>query len=258
MTEKMMHDVCKVLRENGCRGVHIGGGEPFIEFDGLCELVRVCRDNGISVDYVETNAYWANNEARAIKYLNALSRAGVNALCISCDEYHAEYIPYELPLKLAGVCRRTRYGYFLWETQLNNLRFNGRAIHLEAERKPKKPLPAILNDARTLGPCKNLTSKNHFHIDLYGRYIPPGCTGIVLPPEDVLSMEYAEGYAAFEALYNGGLTALLELAQNLGFEPNPAGYPSVCACCFHTRKWLSEREGFPELDKEHYIQALSI
>jgi len=256
MTEDTMREVCETLKKAGCRSVHIGGGEPFINFGGLCKLVKMCRKHGIHVDYVETNAYWADEEERTVRYLNELRRAGVDALCISHDAYHAEFVPPELPKGLAQTCRRVGYGYFLWETQLDRLRFNGRAVLLEADHVQKKPLADIQREALRRGACKHLTSTNHFHVDLYGRYIPPGCTGIVLPLEKIISSNSNGIYPAFDALYNGGLSALLALARERGFEPDPAGYPSVCACCFHTRKWLSETGEFAEFDREHYIHAV--
>lgn len=256
MTTEMMRYVCKTLKESGCRSVHIGGGEPFIDFDGLCELVRTCKTFGIKVDYIETNAFWVNDEEKTIRRLQTLSQTGVDALCISHDAYHAEYVDATLPLKLAKICRHIGYGYFMWETQINRLRFNGRAIQLEKEHFQNKPLKDILLEARSRKGCKGLTSGNHFHVDINGMYIPPGCTGIVLPLKEVLSNQFSKNYPVFNALYNGGPAALIELAQERGFELDPTGYPSVCACCFFVRKYLSESGGFAELDREHYVHAL--
>jgi hypothetical protein len=41
-----------------------------------------------------------------------------------------------------------------------------------------------------------------------------------------------------------------------GFTPDPEGYPSSCALCFHMRRHLSKLEGFPELDPEHFDKSL--
>jgi hypothetical protein len=244
------------------------------------------------VEYVETNASWINDPSQGsvANRLAALLRAGVDTLCISLDPFHAEFVPYAQPLGLAEICRREGYGYFLWQERflpaLRNtdpstahcraaleksirhdylwdtaraygIRFGGRAVALEDEYVQKKPLAVIQREAAAKGPCKGLVSTNHFHVDLYNRFIPPGCTGIALPLDEAVTGLAPGRYPAFEALYDGGFTALLALAQGLGFAPDPQGYPSVCAACFHTRKWLSEQPGFPELDGEFYIQALS-
>ncbi len=62
ITEDMAKEVCGLLREGGCRSVHIGGGEPFLDFDGLLALVEAATGAGISVEYIETNAYWATDQ----------------------------------------------------------------------------------------------------------------------------------------------------------------------------------------------------
>jgi hypothetical protein len=62
-------------------------------------------------------------------------------------------------------------------------------------------------------------------------------------------------YPAFDALYNSGVSGLLELALKNDFVPDNAGYPSKCYLCFFLRKFLSEKN-FPELDKNHYEEAL--
>jgi hypothetical protein len=255
ITPEKTHGICQTLRQNGCQSVHIGGGEPFIQFDGLIKMIKIIRARGIAVEYIETNAFWARDEALTLRRLQTLSEAGADTLCISRDSYHAEFIPPALPAKLAETCRRTGFGYFLWETQYNRLRFGGRAVSLEEEHAEKKPLEEILRGAVSGGACKNLTSAHHFHVDLNGYFIPPGCTGIILPLDEAVSGLTPGRYPAFEALYNGGLTALVSLAVGRGFAPDPAGYPSVCAACFHVRKWLSQQPGFPELDASHYVHA---
>jgi len=110
-----MEALCASLREGGCNSVHIGGGEPFLDFEGLLTLVKTARQHGITVEYIETNGYWANSEGKVKARLEALADAGVDTLCISVDPFHAEYIPYGAPLRLAEWCRRYGFGHFLWQ-----------------------------------------------------------------------------------------------------------------------------------------------
>jgi len=255
MTPKKMDEVCATLRRGGCNSVHIGGGEPFMNFEGLCALLETARKHGISVEYVETNAYWATSDALIEQYLNALARAGVNALCISGDAYHAEFIDPALPKQLAEACRRTGFGFFLWSTDLRRLRFNGRAITLEEANFPFKPWTAILQEAENKPPCKNLTSTDHFHVDMDGNFIPAGCTGFILPLHEALEGLPQGKYPAFEASYHGGLSALITLAEKHGFAPRGEGYSSTCNACFHVRKYLSALPNYPELDATHYMNA---
>ena len=286
MTEADMETACENLRYGGCRSVHIGGGEPFMNFDGLVALVKMAVRYGISVEYVETNGYWATDEKTVKNYLEALRDAGADTLCISVDPFHAEYVPYERPVRLAELCRRYRFGYFLWQerflsmltgvapdrahvrraleenissdyiyktARVYGLRYGGRAINIESEYGQKKPLEKLLT---TNSPCRELLSTNHFHVDMYGRFIPPGCTGIAIPLREMVDGIDPGKYPAFEALASGGVTALVDYAKERGFQPEP-GYTSTCALCFHTRHWLSKLEGTPELVREHYEQSLA-
>ena len=118
-------EISVLLREGGCRSVHIGGGEPFLDFDGLIELVQTITNAGIAVEYVETNAFWATDERLIAQRLRALLGAGVRTLCISLDPFHAEYVAVNLPLYLADICRRTNFGFFLWQEKISAGTFQG-------------------------------------------------------------------------------------------------------------------------------------
>jgi len=91
---------------------------------------------------------------------------------------------------------------------------------------------------------------------MYGRFIPPGCTGIAIPLKEGIRGIPAGKYPAFEALLEGGVAALLEYAIGRGFVPNRSDYVSGCVMCFHVRRWLSQQGGCPELDEEHYKESL--
>ena len=285
MTEPIMDETFGLLREGGCRSVHIGGGEPFIEFDGLLTLLAKAKKFDVFVDYIETNGCWATDEDTIAKHLSAINKAGADTLCISVDPFHAEYVPYAYPLRLAEVCREKGFGYFLWQERFLNMmrdvdadiahdrvaleksvgreyildtanaygiRMSGRAINIEMEYTARKPIEKVLNSK----PCTGLISTWHFHVDMYNRFIPPGCTGFVLPMEDVVRGIEPGKYPAYEALHSGGVSALYELAKGHGFEPNPEGYTSGCTLCFFIRKFLCENRNFAELCPQHYTQAL--
>jgi hypothetical protein len=238
------------------------------------------------VEYIETNAYWCDNRSSIAERLKALTKAGADTLCISFDPYHAEYVPYRKPLLLAEVCRHEHFGYFLWqdryarmltrldadkahdretmereaspdyiwETALSyGLGFGGRAINIEAEYKEGKPLEEVVNG----NPCRSLLSGGHFHVDMYGRYIPPGCTGIAIALSEAVRGIPPNKYPAFEALTSGGVGGLLKYAKERGFfMGDDSEFPSSCALCFFIRHWLSEKGGCPELDREHYKESL--
>ena len=285
ITESTARSVAGLLRTAGCRSVHIGGGEPFLDFDGLVMLVRILSDSGVRVEYIETNAYWASDTERCKKYLRELLRAGADTFCISLDPFHAEYVPVRLPLLLAQTCQSVGFGYFLWQerflSMMTNLdkskihtredmenlisqryiletarsygiHYGGRAINIEEENSIKKPVADILSNRQ----CRSLVSGGHFHVDMYGRYVPPGCTGFAIPLNEAVNGIPAGKYPVYEILLSDGIEGLLKHAKSKGFNENVEGYPSGCALCFHIRHWLCENAPSPELDPEHYIEAL--
>ncbi|MCL2704215.1 MAG: 4Fe-4S cluster-binding domain-containing protein [Defluviitaleaceae bacterium] len=272
----------KLLRDGGCRSAHIGGGEPFLDFERLLELIRTVTRAGITVEYIETNAFWAADEVQSRRYLKELKRSGADALCISLDPFHAEYVSPQLPIRLAEICNGTGFRFFLWQDKFTKmlsgidkacsraelerlispgyilktaqnygLHMGGRAINIEAEYAAVKPAENIIN-AR---PCRNLLSSGHFHVDLYGRFIPPGCTGIAIPLDEAVNGIPDGKYPVLEVLLSGGVAGLLAYAKNLGFRES-SGYTSGCALCFHIRHWLSEHAECPELFAEHYKESL--
>ena len=285
ITKEAAEEVCSLLIQGGCRSVHIGGGEPFLDFEGLINLLRTIRNSGLRLEYVETNGFFAADEELTEQYLAELKAVGVDTLCISLDPFHAEYIPFNLPLKLAEICRRAGFGYFLWqerflpslagvnkgsaqsrenlEKQISanyiidtarsyGLSLGGRAINIEEEFEKPKPIAGLLKTKS----CRHLLSSDHFHVDLYGNFIPPGCTGIALPLYEVLNGIPIDKYPAFRALTSGGLAELVGFAEEMGFSPEEE-YTSSCVLCFYTRQWLSENADCPELDPKHYEAALS-
>jgi hypothetical protein len=127
----------------------------------------------------------------------------------------------------------------------------GRAVNIEEEYGSLLPA-AKLADKK---PCGRLLSTAHFHVDLYGYFIPPGCTGIRIPLAEAVRGIPQGKYRAFEALYEGGPARLFELALSLGFAENPRGYASRCGLCFHLRHFLCGHS-FPELPREHYEESL--
>jgi hypothetical protein len=248
-------------------------------------MVKELAASGISLEYIETNAFWADDK-NAAEMLQRLVKAGVDALCISVDPYHAEYVPYILPLHHAEICGKTGKGYFLWKQEflpalsrldaskphsrkemekvlsdkyipntakLYGISYGGRAINIENEFFPKKDAETLLKDK---SPCKNLLSTGHFHIDLDANFIPPGCTGIKIPLAEIVDGIPDAKYPAFEALYRGGINSLTELALQNGFKPQSDGYASKCNLCFHARHYLANTGSFPELDLKHYQEAL--
>jgi hypothetical protein len=289
MSRERAEETAGLLRRGGCPSVHIGGGEPFLDFEKLLAVIGELNKARIGIDYIETNAFWAS-EAGAPEKLKILAEEGIDALCISLDPYHAEYVPYGNPIRLAKICEHIGMGYFLWkreflsalsaldaskthsradmEKAINGgyiggtaraygIGYGGRAVNIEDEFGPPRPAGQYEGDK---SPCGNLLSTGHFHVDLEGFFIPPGCTGIRIPLAEAAFGIPGGKYPVFEALYSNGVAGLCKLAKERGFEPRKSGYASKCGLCFYARKFLAEKDGgkgiFPELNGKHYEESM--
>ena len=291
--EASAENICRYLSKGDCRSVHIGGGEPFLDVDGLVMVIRKLRQTGIKLEYIETNAYWAfdaSAKKTAKENLERLLAEGASTLCISVDPFHAEYVPYGAPLALAELCDKTGMEYFLWKREflptlsrldsrkthtraemekalsrdyihktarLYGIGYGGRAINIEREYGVLYPAEHFVA-GKTSGEassCHNLLSTGHFHVDMHAYFIPPRCTGIRIPLSEAVEGIPAGKYPVFEALYSGGVGALMRLAQEHGFSPGGADYPSKCSLCFRIRHFHADKN-FAELDKDHYEESL--
>ena len=279
--------LCQLLWQDGCRNVHIGGGEPFLNPDALCTLVQTVSDSSLSLEYIETNAGWVSqDDERNLAILRRLHHAGADCIMFSVDPFHIGYVPLWKPIALRRLLEREGFSYFIWKEQylrafmpLNKKRtyspaelrdalgydacgecareyglgFNGRALNLLREFGKRQPLDTVLTDK----PCAALLATEHFHVDFLGQYVPPRCTGIGIPlaDTDCLLQPDKKRFPVLHRLRTGGLRTLYEFAQEHGFTPNPDGYVSECELCFEMRKTLVSAGDFAELTpKAFYAQ----
>ncbi len=270
ITREQATELAASLRSCGCRAVHIGGGEPFLNFDGLVMLIESLHSYGVKVEYIETNAAWCADslsDDRILAMLSKLKGLGADCLLISADPFHVEFVPLKKPLRLINLCKRAGMGYFVWkqsyldmmshldrdktytrvelEQELGKdyiiktanhygLSYNGRALSIAREFMPKQPIEQLLSDK----PCSELLNTNHYHADFNGYYIPPGCTGIGVLLQDLKESLTEEKYPVFNLLANTGINGLYEYARQRGFTHDEDGYVNRCDLCFSLRKHL--------------------
>lgn len=67
------------------------GGEPFLYYDMLRDLVSYTYHKYGIIGGVVTNCSWAKNESRAKEKLDELYQNGLRSLVVSCDSYHLQY-----------------------------------------------------------------------------------------------------------------------------------------------------------------------
>lgn len=80
------------------------GGEPFLDFDGLLELVAQGHRRGGDVGCV-TNGYWATSDEKARPMLSALKNAGLTTLAVSMSTFHGEFVRPARPVRVLRLSR---------------------------------------------------------------------------------------------------------------------------------------------------------
>jgi hypothetical protein len=96
---------------------------------------------------------------------------------------------------------------------------------------------------RQKGGCSELLDVSHFHIDLFGNYIPGLCSGLAIRYEDLGERLSKEEYPFLTTLYHNGIEGFLHLARSdYGFKPSRE-YLSKCDLCFDIRYYLTMEVG---------------
>lgn len=253
---------------HGCR-VHLTGGEVFGRYDLLLEVCRTAHAQGLELEAVETNGFWADAPSLVRSRLAELDAAGMGRLVISADPFHQQYVPIERPRLLAAVAEdalgrsrvRVRWADWLAEgfdtAQLSRWRRDevfaeyaaggrdrlvGRAAEALTGRLKLKP-PSEYDD----NPCGNrLLRGRHVHVAPGGEIWPATCVGIVAGNalrEGVSAVwkalsEQAEQAAVIGPLSVRGPVALLDEACQADCRVLSCGYASKCHLCYRLRQAL--------------------
>jgi hypothetical protein len=135
--------------------------------------------------------------------------------------------------------------------------FGGRAIQTFKEVFPLQKLGDITRKAQ---PCHELANTSHFHIDLFGHYIPGLCSGFAIQAADLGSPLDETRYPIMNMLYKHGIKQFLDNAIK-NYEFSPANeYLSKCHLCFEIRRWMIKKAGLlsHELQPDTYYDEVQI
>ncbi|HBQ65087.1 MAG TPA: radical SAM protein [Clostridiales bacterium] len=266
--------IFSVLRKAGCHSVHIGGGEPLLQPEKLFRVLEAAREARIRVEYVETNASWYGEEKRTQAILKELLRCGVDTLLISIDPFHNEYIPFCKTWGLMEACEQAGMDVFPWRMefwddlavldpvrvhpleeaakgrgdgyvsrvlQRYGMNFRGRALRSFSGHLPAHPTGEIL--AGSL-PCMELEGIHHFHVDLYGNFVPERCAGLSMHFMDLgagadpkAEVDPAK-YPLLDALHTDGIRGLHDLAVRKYDFRSKEIYAGKCDLCYDIRRYL--------------------
>jgi hypothetical protein len=259
-------------------GVHIGGGEPFGDFDRLLAIVAAAKSAGLDgIGYVETCGFWADSDGLVRDRLLALAGAGMRQLSISADPYHQEFVPPDRVRRLYEVARsvlgakgvRARRWKWLKAPRDVSVLLNDERRRLFKDFLRRYPERLTGRAAEHLAPLLNriavdelpekacrssLLESRHVHILPGGEVYPGTCAGLVLgqaaarrPLDDLVRAWVVGDSPRIAALVAEGPQALLAEARRCGFVPDPGGYADACHLCWALRSHLV-RAGAPGND----------
>jgi len=118
------------------------------------------------------------------------------------------------------------------------IHLGGRALATFRPLLGKKTLQQILAE-NPAGCAAELTDTSHFHIDLFGNYIPGLCSGLAIFRDDLGTPLSKEKYPILMDLFHNGIAGLFEVAkENFTFSPQRINYINKCDLCTEIRTHL--------------------
>ncbi len=260
----------------GAARIHITGGEPFLYWDRLCEILDQAKKQKLKPAYfVETNGFWADDKAG--QKLSELKKFDIGQLRISCDPFHQEYVEIE---KVRKLCRMAedilgpdrvlvRWRDYLEDDNFGKLSDMTKSQRLKAYVESVRKFPCMFNGRaakaiademadKTVGQlaqqnCKKaLLSAQGVHIDPFGNVFSGSCSGLIAGnvndrPLAAIWREFDPANAeVFGVLYNAGPVGFLAEAEKLGYQQK-AKYASKCHLCNDLRCFLFEKGRFKNI-----------
>ena len=257
------------IKSLGCHSVHVGGGEPFLDMDGLKEVLEVANFSGVSIEYIETNSSWFSGRESAVEILSSLNTRGLSTLLISMSPFHNEHIPFYKVKGVIEACKEANVNVFPWIAEFYPeidgfddrathalmeyeekygrdylsripsrywIHFGGRALKTFSGVYETKSYLVILSSNK--GGCRELLDVSHFHVDLFGNYIPGLCSGLAISYADLGGGLATRDYPLLTTLYRKGIAGFFDLAASQhGFQPSRE-YLSKCDLCLEIRSYL--------------------
>ncbi len=291
LEETLAEKIFATITRLGCSAVHIGGGEPLLDPSKLIKIVKIARQCGVAIDYVETNSAWFVDAARADAVLTNLLNAGVHSLLISISPFHNAFVPFIRVKEVIAACRRQGLNTIPWvngfvrdldrldphrphamQTFLTTygpdyleripdrywIHMGGRALKTFRGTYPSRSIDAILADSPR-SCARALMDTSHFHLDLEGHYIPGLCAGLAIAMTDLGAPLPVGKYPLLDCLVTTGIRGLLELAADTyGFQPQRHQFLNHCDLCTEIRTFLiaTAPGPFPELAPEGFYTEL--
>jgi MoaA/NifB/PqqE/SkfB family radical SAM enzyme len=253
--------------------IHLTGGEPFLYFDRLAQIIEQARRQNLKgLEYIETNASWAVDTSQIRERLKFLDANGLDKLKISWDIFHAEFIDREKvlllkevaqevlgqdrvlvrwqrylqePVKIRGLEIEEKKELYCQALRQDSCRFTGRAAFQLADLVAALPVESFSNMN-----CKSeILGAKGIHIDPYGNVFSGQCSGVAVGnvrqmPLDEIWRQFDPTQALFwQTLANSGPFGFFQQAIDSGYVPLTK-YASKCHLCTHLRRFFFDKKLF--------------
>jgi hypothetical protein len=264
-------------------GVHITGGEPFLNFDLLLQVMEIAQRLRIPSTFVETNCFWCKDDEATRDKLMQLKDKGLAGILISVNPFLVEWIPFERIERAARISEQVFgdnamiYQRFFYE-QFRRLGLKD-TLSLEeylksaayglsyAELLPAGRVAYKLGFLFKKYPAKQFFGEScgaelirdwHIHIDNYGNFVPGYCAGISLGDardlDSICQGIDLDELPVLKALLTD-LAVLYELGREFGYAEQE-GYTSKCHLCLDIRRHLAKVGEFKELRPREFYEHL--
>ena len=275
----------ELIKMHPLQSVWVHGGEPFLYFDYLEQIIKEAKKREIPDRGVISNCFWAKNEKIAMNKLEILKKAGLMSLTFSFDYFHQKFIPWDYvknALKSAITLSFEKVyldSYFLesldsynefnriTKDNLRNLgeiegvtyhqmvmSLEGRGAELSEYMKKNKEIPS--------GKCPvpfwidgDFQNPETIEIDSEGNVTL--CPGICIGNTNIQSLTKiiqnynVESHPVLSFIWKEGPIGLLKIANEQGFQQNQL-YVNECHLCYELRKFLRSIYPYSLAPKECY------
>jgi MoaA/NifB/PqqE/SkfB family radical SAM enzyme len=268
----------------------VHGGEPFLYFDVLKQILRKAAELEIPKIGVITNAYWAINHSKTKQMLSELIDAGLNRITVSVDAFHHEYIPFEKVRNAIEVAANLGFNkiwvdsYFISPKQfhtsydlktyssveslshIQGVEFSSYQADLEGRAADLLVGEVQLSDTTPCGKCKfpfwlggDLKEPEVIEIDREGNVtLCPGlCIGNANETSllDILDTYDYRKHPIIHVIAENGPIGLVKLAEEKGLQIDSI-FVDECHLCYEMRRILCNE--FPQyLAHRGCYQAIS-
>ena len=247
------------------RRVMIAGGEALLFFEHVLDMCRAIRNEGVPIDFIESNASWCTSDERVTEGLMLLKDAGVEGMYFSLDAYHQEFIRAERVCRGIRIARELFGDHRVLAPRLTNEQAEAleRVVHdparlaeyVDARRlyllgraadeltQFCEPIPRDQLEKQSCRRELDIDELHEIQVDPFGFVRPDLCPGVNLGDGrdaslvELVQTRRVRSTPLLSGLAEAGPASLLPLARKRGFCPRPA-YAGKCALCFDIRRHL--------------------